>query len=116
MTGARTLKINRIIYKDTSFSLEFLPLNEKDAEVICSAIPFSLKDLQPFMEWSHHDLSLENQIARIKESQKNFSLGNGYDFSVFAQASRDFMMSASLNAPRSPNKKSLGIGYWTSSI
>ncbi len=116
MTAERSLKhpIRDISYSDSEFSLLIRSLQESDAEPVHSAVVLSLKNLRPFMDWSHQELSIENQIERIRRSQESSSKGIEYDFSVFDKEKDRFMMSASLHIPRMLNKKSRSIGYWTS--
>ncbi|KAF3361876.1 Uncharacterized protein PHSC3_001643 [Chlamydiales bacterium STE3] len=104
-----------IRYVDELFSLSFFPLREEHAEAVLASLILSLNDLKPFMDWSHRELTLESQMGRMRLANKNFSKGISYDFAVFVSKSKEFLMSASLHASRVPNKKSLGIGYWTSS-
>jgi len=67
------------------------------------------------MDWAHREIDIEQQKERIRTSIALFSQGTTYDFTVIDTKSNEFLMSASLRASRIPNKKSLGIGYWTSS-
>ena len=104
-----------ITYDDGRFSLLVRPVEETDAEMIHSVVVLSLDNLKPFMDWSHRELSVEKQVERIRTSNTNSSKGISYDFAVFDKGTNEFLMSASLHVARVPNRKSLGIGYWTSS-
>jgi len=109
------VKFREFTYKDTSFSLLIRSLEEGDAAIIHSAVLLSRENLKPFMDWSHRETSIEQQREKIKASIASCSKGISYDFAVVDSETKDFLMSASLHAPRVLNKKSLGIGYWTSS-
>lgn len=54
-----------IFYFDDMFSLHLCPLKENDAEIIHNAVIDSLEILKPFMDWSHRELSIKNQLSRI---------------------------------------------------
>lgn len=112
-----SLKIlpKKIKYNDKYFSLLLRPLEECDATVINNSIKESIRDLQPFMDWSHRELSVEGQIERILKSKKNYFSYKEFDFVVLDGSNGEFLMSASLSSARAPNKNALGIGYWTSS-
>jgi RimJ/RimL family protein N-acetyltransferase len=84
--------------------------------MIHSVVLLSLENLKPFMDWSHRETSIEQQKERIRASMESFSKGISYDFVVVDIETKEFLMSASLHTSRVPNKKSLGIGYWTSSM
>lgn len=45
---------------------------------------------------------------------QSYSQGLACTFSVFDSKTAEFMMSASLHASRTPNKRGTAIGYWTS--
>ena len=106
---------NQINHIDDRFSFFMRPLEEADAEMICSAVELNLDHLKPFMDWSHHELSVEKQVERIRIANKNSSNGISYDFVVLDKRTNEFLMSASLHPSRVPNRKSFGIGYWVSS-
>lgn len=105
-----------ISYNDYNFSILIRRLEEEDAEMIHSAVLLSRENLKSFMDWSHRETSIEQQKERIRASMESFSKGISYDFVVVDIETKEFLMSASLHASRVPNKKSLGIGYWTSSL
>jgi len=105
--------MKEIQYDDKNHSLLIKPVQAQDAEAINAAVIHSLKELHSFMDWSHRELSVENQIRRIRLSQEMTAKGAGYDFSVFDRKTNKFIMSSSLHAPRVLNKKALSIGYWT---
>lgn len=107
--------LKEIIYKDNSFSLLIRPLQDEDSTVIHNAIESSLKDLVPFMEWAHKDLTIESQSQRIDQSKKAYLACSEFDFAVLNLESNEFLMSASLSKPRAPNRSALSIGYWTAS-
>lgn len=114
--SSRNSNFQKISYTDLNFSIFLRPLEENDAEMIHSAVLFSQENLKPFMDWSHREASIEQQKERIRTSVKFFSQGISYDLVVVDIKSKEFLMSASLHSSRVPNKKSLGIGYWTSSL
>lgn len=103
-----------IAYEDSDFSVLLRPLEERDAEAIHDAVMLSLESFRPFMDWAHRELSVEGQIERIRKSQKGYAKGVEFDFSVFDKNTGEFLMSATLGPSRTPNKKALSIGYWTS--
>lgn len=103
-----------VTYQDNRLSIILRPLEEKDAEVIHEAILLSLNNLRPFMDWAHRELSVEGQLQRIRTSQEGYANGTEFDFSVFDRHTGEFLMSATLGPSRTPNKKALSIGYWTS--
>jgi len=106
--------LREITYRDSHFSLLLRPLEERDAEAIYSAVMLSLDSFRPFMDWAHRKISIEGQTERIRKSKEEYSKGVEFDFSVFDQNTREFLMSATLGPSRTPNKKALSIGYWTS--
>ena len=108
-------KFRKISYANNDFSLLIRPLEEGDADIIQAAVLLSKDNLKPFMDWVHCNINIEQQQERIRASIALFSQGTTYDFAVLDVKSNEFVMSASLRASRIPNKKSLEIGYWTSS-
>lgn len=108
-------EFKKISYSNNDFSLLIRPLEEGDADIIQAAVMLSKDNLKPFMDWAHREINIEQQQERIRASIALFSQGITYDFAVLDVKLNEFVMSASLRASRIPNKKSLGIGYWTSS-
>lgn len=105
----------QIIYSDKDSSLLIRALEEQDANILHEAIINSMKELLPFMEWSHHVTSVKQQVERIRKTKKAFPEGLEFDFGVFDDASGEFLMCATLSKIKIPNRNSLRIGYWTSS-
>ena len=105
--------VKELVYRDENFSLQFRPLEERDAEVIHEAVVISLESFLPFMEWAHKEQSVVGQIERIRKSKEEFAKGTECDFSVFDQNTGEFLMSATLSISKAPNRKGLAIGYWT---
>ncbi len=105
---------SEISYKDSNYSVFLRPIEERDAEVIHAAVTLSFENFRPFMDWAHRDLSIEKQVERIRKSKENYAKGIEFDFSVFNKEIGEFLMSATLGPSRTPNKKALSIGYWTS--
>lgn len=103
-----------IAYKDNNYSVILRPIKEKDAHAIHAAVMLSLDSFRPFMDWAHRELSVEKQVERIRKSQEDYTKGIEFDFSVFDQETDEFLMSATLGPSRTPNRKALSIGYWTS--
>lgn len=114
MTKDAFVSPEEITYQDSKFSVLLRPLNEKDAKIIHEAVMLSLNSFRSFMDWAHGELSVEGQIQRIRKSQEGYAKGTEFDFSVFDKNTGEFLMSATLGQSRTPNKKALSIGYWTS--
>lgn len=114
MTKDGFISLEEITYQDSKLSVLLRPLEEKDAKVIHEAVILSLSSFRPFMDWAHQELSVEGQLQRIRKSQEGYSKGTEFDFSVFDNNTGEFLMSATLGPSRTPNKKALSIGYWTS--
>jgi len=108
-----SLPFKNIFYDHPNYSLLIRPVQAGDAQAIHIAVIESLKELRPFMDWAHRELSVENQIQRINTANEMGSKDIGYDFSVFDRKTNEYLMSASLHAPRVLNKKAFSIGYWT---
>lgn len=98
-----------ISYSDNNVSLILRSLIEEDAEKIHVAVLNSLDILLPFMPWSHHSLTLENQIKRIKESQNN---STEWELSVLDKPTGEFLMSACLRKASIISENLYEIGYW----
>jgi RimJ/RimL family protein N-acetyltransferase len=105
---------NEISYQDSELPVLLRPLEKGDAEVIHEAVMLSLESFRPFMDWAHRESSVEGQLQRIRKSKEGFAKGTEFDFSVFDKNTGEFFMSATLGPSRTPNKKALSIGYWTS--
>jgi RimJ/RimL family protein N-acetyltransferase len=105
--------IREVIYQDDKLSLLLRPLEEKDAKIIHEAVVLSLDNLRPFMDWSHANLSVEEQVQRIRKSNEAYVKATEFNFTVFNKDDDEFLMSATLGPSRTPNIKSLSIGYWT---
>lgn len=103
-----------MMYQDSNLSILLRPLEEKDAAAIHAAVMLSLESFLPFMDWAHRELSLEGQCQRIQKSIEDYAKGAEFNFSVFDKSTGEFLMSATLGPSRTPNKKALSIGYWTS--
>ncbi len=103
-----------ITYQDSHLSVFLRPLQERDAEAIHEAVTISLESFLPFMDWAHRELSVEGQLERIRKSREGYVKGREFDFSAFDMNTGEFLMSATLGPSRTPNKKALSIGYWTS--
>lgn len=103
-----------ISYQDSNFSVLLRPLEENDAEIIHATVMLSLESFYPFMDWAHRELSVEGQLQRIRKSKEAYAKGTEFDFSVFDKKTGEFLMSATLGPSKTPNKKALSIGYWTS--
>jgi RimJ/RimL family protein N-acetyltransferase len=114
MTKDAFISPGEITYQDSKLSVLLRPLDEKDAEVIHEAVMLSINSFRPFMDWAHRELSVEGQLQRIRKSQEGYAKGREFDFSVFDKNTGEFLMSATLGPSRTPNKKALSIGYWTS--
>lgn len=114
MTEEAFIPPGMITYQNGNLSVLLRPLEERDAEVIHETVMLSLDSFRPFMDWAHRDLSIEGQLQRIRKSKEGFSRGTEFDFSVFDEHNDEFLMSATLSPSRTPNKKALSIGYWTS--
>ncbi len=114
MTKDGFITPSEITYQDSKLSLLLRPLEEKDAAVIHEAVMLSLNSFRTFMDWAHRELSVEGQLQRIRKSQEGYAKGTEFDFSVFDKNTGEFLMSATLGPSRTPNKKALSIGYWTS--
>lgn len=110
----QTLK--EITYQDTAFDLLLRPLEEKDAEAIHTARLSSLPNLLPFMEWAHHETSIEKQIERIQKSKEISATNNQYLLSLWDQNSDEFLMAIDLRGSSTLNLNALVIGFWVSSI
>lgn len=102
-------------YRDDIFSLHLCPLAESHAEIIHTAVMLSHENFLPFMCWVHGELSVEGQLKRICQAQELWAKGKEYNFSVFDQNTRAFLMSATLRQAKVPNKNAFEIGYWTAS-
>ena len=105
--------ITEFIYRDDIFSLHICPLTETHAEIIHAAVMLSRENFLPFMCWVHGELSVEGQLKRICQAQEQWAKGKEYNFSVFDQNTREFLMSATLRQAKAPNKNAFEIGYWT---
>lgn len=116
MTHERFKSLKEVSYKDDVFFLQICPLEEVHAEIIHSTVMLSREHFLPFMCWMHRELSVVGQRERIRASRELWTKGKEYDFSVFDQATRGFLMSATLRQAKVPNKNAFEIGYWTSAL
>lgn len=114
MTREGSMPPGELIYQDRKASVILHSLKAEDAKVIHETVMLSLNNFRPFMEWAHRDLSIEGQHQRIRQSEEGYAKGKEFDFSVFDKNTGEFLMSATLGASRTPNRKALSIGYWTS--
>jgi len=106
-------RLMKITYDDEKTFLYLRPLQAEDASLINAAVHDSLEHLLPFMDWAHFKQTESSQRNRILNSIEKFKIGTEYDFILLDRAG-EFLGLVSLTPSITLNKKSFGIGYWTS--
>lgn len=112
MNGTRPLPPEKIEYKDL-FVLR--PIEPADVPQIAGALEASLRDLQPFMSWSHYLQGERFFLERVLNQRANYFKGVDYELGLFEKSSGEFLVYTGFYPTARINPNCLEIGFWTSS-
>lgn len=90
--------------------LAFRPICVADAEQIKDHVESSRAELKPFMPWSHKPSTLEQEIARVRESETEYYAGTDMVMGLFRESEMLTMVGLHPRVPLNP--QGLEVGYW----
>jgi len=104
---------SRIELRDETRQLVLRPALRTDAEPITAAALASIAELRPFMPWAHGEVSVQTQLARLKETEAAYWSGRDLVMVLCDASSGEHVAYVGLHPRTALNPAALEVGYWT---
>lgn len=104
---------SRLEYRDGTRHLVLRPTLRTDAEAITEAILASRDELRAFMPWVHGEVSVKQQLARLKDAEAAYWTGRDMVMVLCEAESGEPVGFVGLHARTALNPTALEVGYWT---
>jgi RimJ/RimL family protein N-acetyltransferase len=97
------------VYQITTPRLVIRCCNPSDAPLVWTAVNESREHLKPYMEWAHHEASLDETVELLRNWRGHFDSGQDFPFVIFDLSEKHLIGCTGLHKVEQNVRE---IGYW----